>query len=170
MKRSFTTTTLLWLLVAVAASAKLPDGFSGWQTRSFQPITKSQLPQVAGSNSALLREYGFVAGERREYVRNGATVAVTSWQMQDISGSFGLFSYQRDPGMETLEGDDRIAIGPDRVLVHRGLYVIEAQGAPLTLGDARLLLAEVPSVRNAASMLPTLPTFLPTEGLVADSP
>ncbi|MBI4465485.1 MAG: hypothetical protein HY647_12335 [Acidobacteria bacterium] len=165
----FVQISLVLGLVAVSAEASLPNTFNGWQTRSFQPVLAGQLAQFAEEDAALLEEYGFVSGERREYTRGDARLTATLWQMRDASGSFGLYTFYRTPEMEISETEDQMALGADRLLLRRGLYVLDARGAPLSADDARLLLAKVPSLTGAQALLPPLLAYLPQENRVANS-
>ncbi len=160
---------LLFFWAAIPAQAQLPDSFSGWGTKSFQPIPPTHLTQFVGDDASLLEEYGFAAGERREYEKGGATLSATLWKMQDASGSFGLFTFLREPGTTPVEMPDRAAAGPDRLLLQRGIYLLEVQGAQLTPDEVELLLENLPPMRESRTQLPLLPSYLPEEDLVAQS-
>jgi len=153
-----------------AAQAQLPDSFNGWTTASFQPITAGRLAEFAGADAPLLREYGFLAGEHRDYSKGDAKLTVTLWRMKDSSGSYGLFSYYREIGTASMEAGDRVAIWPNRLLIQHGPYLMDAQGARLTIGEAKQLLARIPALRREDNLVPLLPGFLPEENLVAQSP
>ena len=160
---------LLFAFLGVSAQAQLPDSFSGWETKLFRPVTVDRLAEFAGSDAALVREYGFVTGEHRDYARADAKLAVTLWKMKDASGSFGLYSFYREIGTASLEAGNRVAIWPRRLLIQHGPYLLDAQGDPLTMGEAKLLLARIPPLRQDENLLPSLPAFLPEENLVPQS-
>lgn len=159
----------LFLLLARPAHANLPDSFNGWQTKNFQPISASRLGVFAGNDAPLLHEYGFVSGQRREYARDNSTLTVTLWQMRDATGSYGLFTFYQEQGMDGEEGEDAVVAQPGRWLARRGLYVVDARGEGLDREEAPMLLAQVPRLRAAEEVLPMLPAYLPTENLVASS-
>ena len=159
----------LFLLLARAANANLPDSFNGWQTKSFQPISPSRLSLFAGDDAPLLREYGFVSGQRREYERNDAKLTVTLWQMRDVSGSFGLFTFYQESDMTGAEGEDAVLAAPGHWLARRGLYVVDARVEGLEREEAAMLLAKVPRLRRAEDIPPLLPAYLPEENRVARS-
>ena len=161
---------LLFVSAAMSAQAQLPDSFGGWGTKSFQPIPATHLTQFLGDDASLLEEYGFASGERREYANGAANLTVTLWKMQDASGSFGLFTFLREPGTTPVEVQDRAVAGPDRLLLQRGTYLLEVRGAQLTADEAELLLVNIPPPRGATNVLPLLPAYLPEEDLVAQSP
>ncbi len=154
---------LLWSLPAVA---RLPEALNGWKGEEAQSISAAQLDGVAGPDAGLLREYGFVGAERREYVRQQSRLTVTLWKMQDTTGSFGLFTYYRQAGMTSRAGQDLLAVGPDLLLLQRGPYLLEARGGALSLEDSALLASYVPTVRGREGLLPPLPSYFPEEGLV----
>lgn len=161
---------LFFFLAAISAQAQLPDSFNGWETKSFQPIPLTHLTQFVGDDASLLEEYGYVGGERREYAKGNATLSATLWKMQDASGSFGLFTFLREPGTIPVEVPDRAAAGPDRLLLQRGVYLLDVQGAQLTAAEAELLLGNLPQSSRSRTLLPVLPDYLPKEDLVAQSP
>ena len=158
----------LFLLLARPAHANLPDSFSGWQTKSFQPIPVSRLAAFAGNDAPLLREYGLVSGQRREYARENSTLTVTLWQMRDATGSYGLFTFYQGEGRDGEEGENAVVTQPGRWLARRGVYVVDARGEGLDREEAPLLLAQVPRP-TTGEILPMLPAYLPTENLIASS-
>src|SRR3990172_8157101 len=119
--------TLMVLLWSLPAVARLPEAFNGWKGEKAESISAAQLSGIAGPDAGLLREYGFVEAERRPYVRQESRLTVTLWTMRDTTGSFGLFTYYRQPGMTGREGQDLLAVGPDLLLLHRGPYLLEAR-------------------------------------------
>ncbi|OFW09958.1 MAG: hypothetical protein A3G20_02080 [Acidobacteria bacterium RIFCSPLOWO2_12_FULL_59_11] len=160
-----------FLLLANSARAALPNGFGGWGTKSFLPITAARLSSFAGEDAPVVREYGFVAGQRREYVKGSFLLTVTLWQMQDSTGSYGLFTFYREPGMATVEGEQEQAVaGGDRWLIQQGPYVVDIRGTGLTIGEAKFLATQIPRPRRSEDMLPTLPDYLPQQALVPQSP
>jgi len=159
----------LFLLLRPSAYANLPDTFGGWQTKSFQPIPASRLAQFAGDDAPVLREYGFVSGQRREYARDDLTLTVTLWQMQDSAGSYGLFTFYQEEDMAGEEGEDAMLAEPGRWLARRGPYVLDVRGEGLAQEETPLLLAQVPRIRPAGEVLPMLPGYFPEENLVGSS-
>ncbi len=160
--------SLLLLFVRVG-SAVLPNSFNGWQTSSFRPIPASLLGQFAGDDTLLLHEYGFTSGERREYTRNGSLLSVTLWQMRDATGSYGVYTFFREPGMEEQEGEGSMVVGQGRWLARRGVYVIDARGESLSRDEAPMLLTEIPAGRRGREVLPQLPDYLPEEDQIPNS-
>lgn len=160
---------LFLLITCQPVSAQLPDRFGGWERKAAQAVTPARLHLLAGEDAALLREYGFDSGERREYSKENATLAVALWKLKDVTGSFGLFTFLREPGMTPIEAEDRIAAARDHWLMQRGVYVLDAAGARLSPEEAKLLLAGVPEPHSSEGILPSLPAYLPREDLVPQS-
>ena len=159
----------LFLLFACLGHANLPNSFNGWQTKGFQPISANVLARFAGDDTLLLHEYGFVSGQRREYSRDDSTLSVTLWQMRDATGSFGLFTFFQEPGMEERDGEDSMMERQGRWLARRGAYVIDARGENLGRDEAPMLLNEIPDPRRGREILPLLPAYLPEENVIPSS-
>ena len=159
----------VFFLLARGAHANLPDTFHGWQTKSFQPIPPSRVAFFAGEDAPLFAEYGFVAGQRREYAKNNSTLTVTLWQMKDSSGSLGLFTFYQERNMAGVEGEDPVLAAPGHWLMRRGTYVVDARGEGLENEEARLLLGQVPRLPPSQDALPMVPAYLPEENLIPQS-
>ena len=95
---------------ASSATASLPDAFGKWTGGASITITDTQLDEAAGQNAAVIREYGFLAGTRRDYSSGSNRATLTAWEMKDASGSLGLFTFLNVPGMKAEKFGD--ATGP----------------------------------------------------------
>ena len=169
MKYTGIAVLLIFIFPIVSAQAQLPDSFSGWTTKNYRPITADRLADFSGSDAVLVREYGFLSGEHREYAKDDATLAVNLWKMKDASGSFGLYSFYREAGTASREKEDRVAAWPNRLLIQHGSYLLDAQGARLTTAEGELLLKKIPPLRHEDQLLSLLPAYLPDDDLVAQS-
>ena len=149
--------------------AQLPDSFNGWTAKPAQNIRLDSIAAFAGNDSAVIQEYGLASGEHREYKKNNEDLSVTAWKMKDSSGSLGLFTFYREAGTASIEGDNRIAVWPNRLVVQHGAYVIDARGPKLTLNDAKLLIAKFPALRREDKLLPPVSEFLPDQNLIPQS-
>ena len=158
--------SLLLLSAAVSASAQLPGAVNGWVTSAFRPMTVAQLPQFAGEDADIIREYGFESGEHREYSKDGATLVVNVWKMRDASGGYGLYSFYREPGTAVSSSETRMAVWPNRLLVQHGPYVIDARGTKLTIGDSKQLLSKIPPISRRESVGTLLPAAMPEDHMV----
>jgi len=156
---------LFLFFLAQAVAAQLPESFHSWESRSVRVIAAPQLASAAGNDAAVIREYGFVSAERREFTRQDSRLAVTLWRMQDATGSFGLFTFYRQTGMTAGNAEDLVAMGPNLLLLQRGPYVLEARGATLSLDDVPALVANLPATGGREHLLPVLPAYLPEEDI-----
>jgi len=161
---------ILSLGFSLTAAGELPESLRAWEGGPLQTISLPQLASSAGENAAVLREYGFLGGERREYSRPGATLIATLWLMEDATGSYGLFTFLSEAGMtSTRIQDDATASSPDLFLYQRGPYVLEVRGAERIPDDAERLTASIPENSGRESLLPPLPGYLPEQGLIPQS-
>ena len=161
----------LGLVLAGTAGAELPPSFRGWQSPAVETISTPQLDGAAGSDAAVVREYGFLGAERRQYSKQNAKLTVTLWRMQDATASYGLFTYRSKPGMTAGKlGASATATTADLVLFQKGPYLLEVQGEGLTAEDAAELGAKLPDPpRGGEGLLPPVPSYLPQQGLIAQS-
>ena len=166
---SFIVLPLLLILTGTNASAQLPEAFNGWETNIVRSISPPQLPQFSPEDAGVIREFGFASGEYRSYRKQGAELSVTLWKMKDATGAYGLYSYHREPGTASFHGDDPIAVWSNRLLIQHGPYVVDARSGKFTLGDAKLLLARIPTLRPEETTLPNLPSYFPEKNLVAQT-
>jgi Family of unknown function (DUF6599) len=160
----------LTFAVVLPAGAQLPDSFHGWKSQSVQTISLPELDSVAGDNADVIREYGFLGAERREYSQQDGTLSATLWLMQDATGGYGLFTFLGETGMtRARNGDDSEAFSPGVFLFQRGSYVLEVRSPKVAPLEVEALAATIPESKGRESLLPPLPRYLPREGLVPQS-
>jgi len=154
------------------ASALLPKQFGGWQESA--PARPSSDPAVADPvNATLLKEYGFTDFESATYLRDdGRKLTVKAARFADASGAFGAFSYYRTPEMniETI-GDEAASANP-RVMFLRGNVLVDAVFSKLSVMSAaelRELSDALPVPPREARNLPSLPSYLPKQSMVANT-
>ncbi len=158
----------LFLAVLPApAQDVLPGGFARWTPGRTERLPCSGLEALAGEAAAALRDYGCRAVERRAYQREGATLSVTAYAFGDSTAAYAAFTFLRPPQMESSSAAPVAAGSPDLLLAVAGDAVLQIRGASLEshLDDLRALVAEV-QARAQSAPLPTLPEYLPKEGLV----
>ena len=137
------------LLIPLCASAQqqmLPRSFAGWTQTSDGAFPLSGVQGTsddsrgAGAPDAInaAREYGFAGGERASYTLGSETLNVTLYKMEDPSGAYGEYSYQRMPGMQRANLAEHSSIEPDRALALAGNLVVDIQGKNLTAHAAEL--------------------------------
>lgn len=161
---------LLTFGFTLRVEAQLPASFRGWESHSVQTISLPQLTSVADNNAGVIREYGFLGGERREYSRRKTVLTATLWLMEDATGAYGLFTFFGEPGMiSTRNGNDAAASSPGVFLFQRGPFVLEVRGQDLSQAETEDLTASIPEMTGRESLFPPLPGYLPAEGLVRQS-
>ncbi len=116
-----------------------------------------------GDDQALWREYGFVHSEAS---RRGK-LSVTTYQMKDPTGALAAWEWLRSAkgrvcGLASFCTED-----VDRTVIADYNYVIEFRGAVPNKADVDAVFTALPDKRN--SSLPAILTYLPRQGLVADS-
>jgi len=164
MKRFFSGAVLLVAMVAYGApsSPLLPTGFGGWKQTSEAAAT------AASDNAAALGEYGLIEVETAQYASGSDRLAVRAWEFHDATGAYGAFTFLQQPQMrpETI-GNGAAAQGGHFLMWH-GATVIDAEFSHPTTGDPAALsalAAELPRATGGASVPPSLPRYLPQQGL-----
>ncbi|HWP84831.1 MAG TPA: DUF6599 family protein [Terriglobia bacterium] len=148
----------------------MPAAFGGWEGSAVQLISIPQLVSATGDAAAVFREYGFLGAERRQYSKAGDGFTATLWRLEDATGSYGLFTFLSQPGMRFHAlGNDPAASGGGVFLLQRGPYVLELRGDGLPAAAPEALSASIPASQGTESLLPPLPGYLPTEGLIPAS-
>lgn len=165
--RIFAGAVLLVSTLAYAAPAPplLPHKFAGWTETSSAPAA----PAVA--QAAAMKEYGLTQGITATYASGNNRLTVRAWKFQDATGSYGAFTFFLEPKMRAI-GTSGAAEG-GHYLVWHGETVIDATFSHPASSDAaalNTLAAQLPSVGGGgASVPPSLPRYLPQQGLDAAS-
>jgi len=162
-------------LAAAAAPAPeplLPRNFAGWQLSSSPKVSRD--PAAADpANAALVKEYGFTDFESAIYSRDdGRKLKLRAARFQDASGAFGAFSFYQTPEMLPEKIGGQGASLNQRVLFYVGNIVVDAVFDKLTAMSAaelRELAGTLPKPPGDAQSLPSLPGYLPRQGLLKNS-
>ncbi len=123
-----------------AAANLLPARFAG--------AAATGTTAVQPADPGLFDEFGF---EKAEHVKYGP-VTVTAWRFRDSTGAMSAFQSMR-PAKGTL--------------IDRGNYVIEFDGKVPAEPVRQQLYSQLPEFQHSA--LPVISTYLPTQGLIANS-
>jgi hypothetical protein len=173
----FQIAAVLWLGLALPAattapsaqtSARLPDSFSGW---TGGPQTSLEASTVAGgANTAILGEYGYVAGWDRGYTKGGSSVEVRLYQTKDPSDGYGLYSYLRAPEMHGTDITEHSSISSARALILQGNFVVDVTGKDFSVvaPDLKALVAAL-APHAEAGAYPILWQHLPLAGMESKS-
>ncbi len=146
-------------LAALAAlplsAALLPD--------YFDKLEKTNSQSVAPPDPALFEEYGFDQAEKAEYGK----LTVAAWRFRDTTGALAGFQYLRPQDAKPCDVAKVAACTPGEDMIAQGNYVLQFSGKKPKPVEFNLFLAHAP--RYEQSPLPTLPGFLPENGLIPNS-
>jgi len=168
MARFFAGAVLLFSMAAAAAPAPplLPSQFAGWKESS----TAATAP--SSENAAALGEYGVVQAVTEQYVSGSNGLTLRAWVFHDATGAYGAFTFFMQPQMQPKAiGNAAAAVGGHFLMWH-GATVVDAEFShPSSADQAALntLAAELPRIAGGASVPPSLPRYLPQQGLDASS-
>jgi hypothetical protein len=147
------------LLPALAAAAILPDAIGPYQRG---PTSKPAL-----FDQPIWTEYGLKGSETATY-QNGATkFTATAWRLSDTTGSMAAFQWQRPSSATPSMAAKQAADTPDSLLLVHGNYLLSFAGYKPSKEE---LDAVTGSLKNVdVTVLPVLPSYLPSDGLVPNS-
>jgi hypothetical protein len=166
MMRFFAGAVLLVSLAGYAAPtpALLPHSFDGWTEISATPAPP------ASAHAAAMQEYGLTQAVTAQYASGGNRLTMRAWEFHDATGAYGAFTLLLQPQMQIVGKGDAAAGG--HFLMWRGETVVDASFSHPSSDDRVALDAlatALPSVGGGASVPPSLPHYLPQEGLDATS-
>jgi Family of unknown function (DUF6599) len=116
----------------------------------------------AESDSAIWKEYGLVNGQTSSIGK----LAVTAYQMKDLTGALAAWEWLRTPQGKTCDLAEFCTAEPNRIVVSQDNYVVAFHGKP-TKDQVDSFLKSLPDKKGTS--LPAILTFLPHQGLVPDS-
>jgi hypothetical protein len=147
------------LLPSLASAAILPDAIGTFQ--------RGATSKPAISDRAIWTEFGLKGSEAAVYQNGTAKFTVTAWQLQDTTGSLAAFDWQR-PAAATPSTAAKLAVEtPDSLLLVHGNYLLSIAGYKPSKEELDVLNG---SLRNVdLTVLPTLPGYLPSDGLAPNS-
>jgi hypothetical protein len=153
-------------------AAILPKEFGGWQLQGTAQTSKD--PAVADpANPAVVKEYGFTDFSSGSYTReDGRKLTVRAARFSDASGSYGAFTYYKQPEMLNEKIGDQASSLNNRVLFYRGNVLVDALFDKLSVMSAaelRELASDIPLPQGGARNLPSLPTYLPKQDYVKNT-
>lgn len=168
----------LFSLVAgdLRAEVALPESFAGWKSVRVSRVGPEDFERLAGAEAPVLREYGAVGGERREFVSGARRLVATLYRFRDSSGAYGMFTFGRTAAMQPIQiagpRNSGAAAEDTRLLATFGNYLVEIQGEGLrgvVEIELREMIGRLAQSAGDAGPLPTLPTHLPKVGLLVNS-
>jgi hypothetical protein len=147
------------LLPSLTAAAILPDAIGAYQ--------RGKTSKPAISDQAIWTEFGLKNSETAPYQNGTAKFTVTAWELQDTTGSLAAFDWQRPDSATPSTAAKLAAETPDSLLLVHGNYLLAIAGYKPSKEELDALTG---SLRNVdATVLPVLPGYLPTDGLIPNS-
>lgn len=147
------------LLPSLAAAAILPDAIGAYQ--------RGATSKPAISDQPLWTEYGLKTSEAAAYQNGTAKFTATAWQLQDTTGSMAAFEWQRPTAATPSTAAKLAAETPDDLLLVYGNYLFSFAGYKPSTDELSALTGTLHNVDM--TVLPVLASYLPSDGLVANS-
>jgi hypothetical protein len=147
------------LLPALAGAAILPDAIGAYQ--------RGAVSKPALTDKPIWDEFGLKSSEIAVFQSGTGKFTVTAYQLQDTTGSLAAFEWQR-PAAATPSTAAKMAVEtPDSLLLVQGNYLLSFAGYKPSKEELDGLTG---SLRNLdTTVLPILPGYLPSSGLVPNS-
>ena len=118
---------------------------------------------LRADDAALWKEYGLV----RQQTSTHGKDAVTTYQMKDLTGALAAWESLRSANAKSCELAQLCTVDGHRTVISSENYVVVFDGPVPKRAAVDALLQSLPNKRD--SSLPAILTFLPKQGLVADS-
>jgi hypothetical protein len=155
-----------------AEAPLLPQQFGGWQLQG-SPQVNTEADAADPTNAAVLKEYGFTDFSAATYVRDdGRTLKIRAARFADASGAFGAYTFYLQPEMVREEIGDQAASLGQRVLFYHKQILVDAQftkESPMAGAELRELAGLLPRPPGNAGNLPSVLSFMPHRGYVANT-
>lgn len=154
-------------LAAQAQQALLPTVLDSWEQIEWAQAEAPELEKLAGSEAALLREYGSARAEQATYRSADRQWQVTVHEMLDRSAAYGAFTLLGAGGVEVPVGEAGSRVG-GRTVFYRGNYlvIVADDVGPRELAPLDTYLR---ARAGQQASLPSLPSYLPRQGFVPGS-
>jgi hypothetical protein len=147
------------LLPTLATAAILPATIGAYQRASTSKPPLSDKP--------VWDECGLKDSETAVYQTGADTCTVTAYQLQDTTGALAAFEWQRPADAVPSTGAKLAAETPDSLVLAFGNYLLRFAGHKPAKEELDGLTA---ALRNLdTTVLPVLPGYLPSDGLVPNS-
>jgi uncharacterized protein DUF6599 len=150
---------LVLVFPLLAGAAIWPD--------SIGPYQKVSTSKPALSDKPLWDELGLKDSEAATYRNGDAKFTATAYEMTDSTAGLAAFDWQRPKDATSSNLADLAVETPKGVLLARGNYVLSIDGYKPTSAEVKVLLDGLRDVDTTP--LPTLPQYLPSQGLVPNS-
>ncbi|HEY0759672.1 MAG TPA: DUF6599 family protein [Acidisarcina sp.] len=148
-------------------TALLPGDFAGW-TLSHPPQQSASPATADQTNADVLREDGFASFAAGEYTRDTGKLSIRAMSFVDASGAYAAYTFYRRPGMRPEEIGQGAANDGQHILFWQGTTVVDATFDHLSAtyaSELRELSQLLPAAAGSAAVEPTLPRYLPVNGI-----
>jgi hypothetical protein len=112
-------------------------------------------------------EYGLKTAETAIYTGAGKHFTATAYQLQDSTGALAAFDWQRSADATPSKAAALASETPDTLLLALGTYLLSFNGYKPNTAELQGLTDGLTAVDGTG--LPTLPGYLPSDNLVANS-
>lgn len=154
---------MLWrlsvTLIAAGVSlhaALLPESFAQYKRAAASPVSPD--------DPAVWSEFGLESAEQAGFSGGGQTFTVTAYRLQDPTGAFAAFQWQRPADAASGTTSARLSNG---VLIAHENYLLRVEGAKPSTDELAALYKTLPNVVRTS--LPPLYGYLPKRGRMANS-
>jgi hypothetical protein len=148
-----------FLMPALAGAAIWPDAIGAFH--------KIATPASTLLDSPVWEECGLAETEAAVYENGGAKFTATAWRLRDSTGALAAFDWQRNSQAAPSKVAALAVETPTTLLMAHGNYLLFFDGYKPAAPELDAVVEELRNVDTTA--LPTLPGFLPSENLVANS-
>lgn len=163
MLRSLTAASGIAFLVSTvgarAQSALWPEQFGQYQKVSSRATALTDRP--------VWEEYGLQQAEEADYSSGTDKFRARAYRMKDPTGAMAAFQWQRPPGAQPSKLANLAVETTDGAMLAYGNYLFEFRGYKPQATELAALFDRLPRLDQSA--LPTLPGYLPSKDLVANS-
>ncbi|MFZ0516728.1 MAG: DUF6599 family protein [Acidobacteriaceae bacterium] len=154
-----------------APQTLLPETFAGWQITG-TPDRSTQASAADPGDAVPLQEYGFTRYESARYTRDDGQLTVKAMEFADATGAFGAFTFYRRPRMSAADIGSGGAFDGKRVLFWSGTTLVDVTFehiTPMSAGEMRDLITQLPKPFGNVATPPRLPEYLPRQHLEEES-
>ncbi|HXW16552.1 MAG TPA: hypothetical protein VEN79_18725, partial [Terriglobia bacterium] len=139
-----------------------------WHQLDSQPLSISAISKYGG-DPAVEQEYGVKSLELRTYQLGKRLMQVVVEPAADATSAYGLLTFYQTPAMTSEKGIQLAIRDANQSLMVRGknfIRFLHGKDSPPSESDYQALLIFVGGSKPSASAIGTLPTPMPSNGLV----
>jgi hypothetical protein len=154
-----------------AAKSLLPDAFDGWVLDGVAK-TVTDPAQADGANAAALKEYGLQSAVEATYKRDDETLTIKALEFEDVTGSYGAFSFYRGNDWPKEDIGAGAASDHNRVVFWRGATMVDANFSaihPESAAELRELAKSLTDAHGNKGVMPPILDLLPKQNLDAQA-